>query len=170
MCGWYLRPMCTPKAFLCSCVCASMAWAFAGVLQKVHACKKEVVDPVRKSPSSEPATRGRASTWWAKCDLLWWTLLLHQVFKCHGMFYNIFDSCMKICVCLYVCMLVNLFGCNPAETLSKLAPRLTLVFMVSPLLLPPKSLWWYCGHVCWFASFGPTEQKLLNLDWVGSEN
>jgi hypothetical protein len=28
-----------------------MAWAFAGVLQKVHACKKEVVDPVRKSPS-----------------------------------------------------------------------------------------------------------------------
>jgi hypothetical protein len=26
------------------------AWAFAGALQKVHACKKEV-DPVRKSPS-----------------------------------------------------------------------------------------------------------------------
>ncbi len=119
-----------------------------------------------KSSLNLPQGAG-ASTWWANCSLLWWTLLLHEVFKCHGMFYNIFDSCIKIGVCLYVYMLVNLFGCNHAETLPKLAPCPTLVFMVSPLLLPPKSPWWYCGHVCWFASFGPIEQKLLNFEWVG---
>lgn len=55
------------------------------------------------------------------------------------MFYNIFDLCIKIGVCLYVCMLVNLFGYDHAETVPKLAKCLTLIFMVSPLLLPPKS-------------------------------